>query len=167
MAGIHTRGSHLTTARKPDTVILADSRGIYFLLVDWYSSLRHLFHILNWTRSVRGRFQTRSHSRTVHNVPQRSRNKQTMASFREEAQSEVPLVSEKHSGIPASLLDKARGIKKEWFAVRTKPLNDRKRLPVIPQGIEEAKFFEALDELRGDIGLDNVELNDKPLRDGW
>lgn len=90
-----------------------------------------------------------------------------MASFREEAQSDVPLVSEKHSGIPASLLDKARDIKKEWFAVRTKPLNDRKRLPVIPQGIEEAKFFEALDELRRDIGLDNVELNDKPLRDGW
>ncbi|KAF3762805.1 FAD-linked oxidase-like protein [Cryphonectria parasitica EP155] len=71
--------------------------------------------------------------------------------IRDEASSDVPLLSQKHSGIPAILLDKARIVKKETFEVRTKQLNERRRLPVIPQGIEENKFFEALEDLRGQL----------------
>lgn len=90
-----------------------------------------------------------------------------MAISLEEAKSDIPTLAEKHSGISAKLLDKARDVKKDTFEKRTKPLNERQRLPVIPQGIERDKFFEALDELRNEIGAANVELNDKPLRDGW
>lgn len=90
-----------------------------------------------------------------------------MASFMEEASSDVPTLAQKHSGIPESLLDKARALKKDTFKKRTKPVSDRQRLPVIPQGISKEKFFEALDELRKDIGAENVEVNDKPLKDGW
>lgn len=90
-----------------------------------------------------------------------------MASFHEEAGSDVPTLAQKHSGIPASLLDKARVVKKDTFGKRTKPLNDRQRLPVIPQGLEKDVFIRALEELRQEIGADNVELNDKPLKDGW
>lgn len=90
-----------------------------------------------------------------------------MASFLAESQSDIPTLAQKHSGIPESLLKKAQAVKKDTFAKRTKPLNERQRLPVIPQGISKERFFEALDELRGDFGAENVELNDQPLRDGW
>ncbi|KAI0007142.1 putative vanilly-alcohol oxidase [Xylariaceae sp. FL0662B] len=87
-------------------------------------------------------------------------------SFIDEAQSDVPLLSEKHSGIPDYLLEKAREAKADIFETRTKPRLARNRLPVIPQGVSEQVFFDALDELREQLGTDNVEVNDKPLRDG-
>ncbi|KAI2606760.1 vanillyl alcohol oxidase [Hypoxylon sp. NC1633] len=88
-------------------------------------------------------------------------------SFVEEAQSDVPLLSEKHSGIPEFLLEKARKAKVSVFETRTKPKVTRNRLPVIPPGIEEQVFVEALDELAKHLGSGNVDRNDKPLRDGW
>lgn len=88
-------------------------------------------------------------------------------SFVDEAQSDVPLLSEKHSGIPDFLLEKARKAKVGVFETRTKAKTSRNRLPVIPQGIEEQAFFAALDELSKELGAENIERNDKPLRDGW
>lgn len=85
----------------------------------------------------------------------------------EEAKSDVPVLPGAHSGIPPYLLDKARDAKKTIFETRTKPLNERQRLPVIPQGIDRDKFLEALDELRKELGPEHVEVNDKPLKDGW
>lgn len=90
-----------------------------------------------------------------------------MAPFLEEAKSDVPTLAQKHSGISEELLVKARTVKKETFDRRTKPVNERQRLPVVPQGIERQAFLEALDALRKDIGAENVEVNDKPLKDGW
>lgn len=88
-------------------------------------------------------------------------------SFSEEAQSDVPLLSEKHSGIPGFLLEKARKAKAGVFETRTKPKASRNRLPVIPHGIDEQAFSDALGELGRQLGQENVERNDKPLRDGW
>ncbi|KAI1505580.1 hypothetical protein F5X99DRAFT_248887 [Biscogniauxia marginata] len=88
-------------------------------------------------------------------------------SFSEEATSSVPLLSEKHSGIPDYLLDKAKDVKAEIFDARTKAPSQRNRLPVIPQGVEEKAFFEAIGEIRAQLGPDHVEVNDKPLKDGW
>lgn len=88
-------------------------------------------------------------------------------SFTDEAQSDVPLLSEKHSGIPPFLLEKARKAKVSVFETRTKPKATRNRLPVIPHGIEEQVFVDALGELGKQLGVENVERNDKPLTDGW
>ncbi|KAI1453735.1 vanillyl alcohol oxidase [Annulohypoxylon moriforme] len=88
-------------------------------------------------------------------------------SFSEEAQSDVPLLSEKHSGIPEFLLDKARNAKAGVFETRTKPKASRNRLPVIPHGIDEQTFSTALSELGKQLGEEHVERNDKPLKDGW
>ncbi|KAI1086685.1 vanillyl alcohol oxidase [Rostrohypoxylon terebratum] len=88
-------------------------------------------------------------------------------SFSEEAQSDVPLLSEKHSGIPGFLLEKARKAKAGVFETRTKPKTTRNRLPVIPHGIDERVFSDALEELGTQLGQENVERNDKPLMDGW
>lgn len=90
-----------------------------------------------------------------------------MAHHLEEAKTEVPTLSQKHSGIPDHLLDKARKAKQDAFNVRTKLVNERQRGLAIPKGIEKDKFYEALDELRKELGSEHVELNDKPLIDGW
>lgn len=88
-------------------------------------------------------------------------------SFSDEAKSEIPLLPECHSGIPQFLAEKAKGAKGWVFETRTKPQRERQRLPVLPQGIERDAFFAALDSLRAQIGEANVEVNDKPLKDGW
>lgn len=79
----------------------------------------------------------------------------------------VPLLSQKHSGIPDNLLDKAERAKALIYDTRTATSSTRQRLPVIPQGIENAQFFQAIEELGNILGDENVEINDKPLVDGW
>ncbi len=88
-------------------------------------------------------------------------------SFSDEANSDIPVLPATHSGIPPYLLDKAKDAKEAIFNTRTKPVQPRQRLPVIPQGIERGSFLNALDELRGQLGAEHVEVNDKPLKDGW
>jgi hypothetical protein len=81
--------------------------------------------------------------------------------------SQVPLLSEKHSGIPQNLLEKAQKAKALIYDTRTKDTGTRQRLPVIPQGIEKENFDRALEELAQQLGNENLEVNDKPLVDGW
>ena len=40
-------------------------------------------------------------------------------------------------------------------------------LPVLPPGVSRRKFNVAIEELKKAIGAGNIELNDKPLIDGW
>ena len=80
---------------------------------------------------------------------------------------EVPLLSEKHSGIPENLLEKAKNAKALIYETRTKEPSARQRLPVIPQGVEKDTFIRALEDLAEKLGKENVEVNDKPLVDGW
>lgn len=88
-------------------------------------------------------------------------------SFAAEANSDVPTLPGTHSGIPVYLLEKARRAKEGIFETRTKPQNERRRLPVVPQGIERDEFLKALGELKEQLGQEHVEINDKPLKDGW
>jgi hypothetical protein len=88
-------------------------------------------------------------------------------SFAEEANSDVPTLPGTHSGIPVYLLDKARQAKEGIFEGRTKPQNERQRLPVVPQGVKKDNFLKALADLQEQLGTEHVEINDKPLRDGW
>jgi len=88
-------------------------------------------------------------------------------SFTQEADSKVPTLPGTHSGIPPYLLDKAQKAKEVVFETRTKPVNERQRLPAVPQGIERDVFIQALAELKEQLGTEHVEINDKPLVDGW
>ena len=79
-----------------------------------------------------------------------------------------PTLEERYSGIPERLLDKARKTKKQTFQNQTKGLRDlRTRLPVLPQGVNEGTFNQAIEDLRNRLGADNVVINDQPLSDGW
>ncbi len=79
----------------------------------------------------------------------------------------IPTLEQKHNGVPARLLHKAHRAKALIQGIATKPLRPRKRLPVIPQGIDRSRFFLAIDELSKELGNENVQVNDKPLDDGW
>lgn len=79
----------------------------------------------------------------------------------------TPLLSEKHNGVPARLFDKAQKAKSLILDIATKTQNKRHRPPAIPQGIEENKFLEAIEDLSRQLGKENVEIADKPLKDGW
>ncbi|KAI3337199.1 vanillyl alcohol oxidase [Xylariaceae sp. AK1471] len=79
----------------------------------------------------------------------------------------VPLLSEKYSGIPECLLEKAQHAKAHALSVTTKTQSTRQRAPVYPQGVEEGVFDKAVDELREELGAAHVILNDQPLKDGW
>ena len=99
--------------------------------------------------------------------PNTSSHTSANMSFAEEAKSGVPTLPESHSGIPKYLLEKAQEAKQGIFEGRTKPQNERQRLPVVPQGIERDDFLKALAELKEQLGSEQVEINDKPLKDGW
>lgn len=89
------------------------------------------------------------------------------SSTSDEATSQIPTLATAHSGIPSFLLEKAQRAKDAVFETRTKGRNERRRLPVLPQGVEQDVFFQALAELKTELGEENVEINDKPLVDGW
>lgn len=85
-----------------------------------------------------------------------------------EATTPIPTLPETHSGIPPYLLPKATRAKEAVFSGRTKPAKPRSReVPVVPQGVSRDQFLEALEELKRELGEENVEVNDKPLKDGW
>jgi hypothetical protein len=79
----------------------------------------------------------------------------------------TPTLEQKHNGVPARLLHKAQTAKTLIQDIATKKTKPRQRLPAIPQGIERERFVKALEELAGDIGKEHVQVNDKPLEDGW
>lgn len=79
-----------------------------------------------------------------------------------------PTLHQRYSGIPQRLLGKARKVKEAVYLNQTQAASeDRVQLPVIPKGITEPLFNKAIEELRGQLGRDNVVLNDQPLVDGW
>ncbi|RAO74057.1 uncharacterized protein BHQ10_010069 [Talaromyces amestolkiae] len=79
----------------------------------------------------------------------------------------TPTLSEKHSGIPSRLYEKAQYAKSLILDIATKEQNDRKRGVAIPAGVEKNTYMKAIDELSEQLGKENVELNDQPLKDGW
>ncbi|KAJ5629132.1 vanillyl-alcohol oxidase [Penicillium herquei] len=76
-----------------------------------------------------------------------------------------PRLSEKHNGIPDRLFDKAQKVKSDILEISTKSTTNRTQV-AIPQGISQATFQKAIEELQSKLGEDNVELVTK-LVDGW
>lgn len=91
-----------------------------------------------------------------------------MADHKKNDSKHVPLLSEKHSGIPEWLLAKAQDAKAHVLSVKTKTEEDAKpRTLVYPPGVEESVFDKAVETLREQLGAEHVVLNDQPLEDGW
>ena len=82
----------------------------------------------------------------------------------------TPVLSESnHGGIPSRNAEQAKIAKARLYSNKTLPeySNRSSELPVLPPGVSHQQFGSAITEIRGQLGNEKVEVNDKPLRDGW
>ncbi|KAI1624417.1 glycolate oxidase [Exophiala viscosa] len=84
----------------------------------------------------------------------------------------TPLLSTErghHSGIPKRMESEAKLAKARLFSNKTLPdsVARQREIPRLPPNISRESFNRAMAELREILGDANVELNDKPLVDGW
>ncbi|KAI0476004.1 glycolate oxidase [Xylariaceae sp. FL0804] len=81
----------------------------------------------------------------------------------------IPYLKEKFSGAPTRLKQEAEASRARLFANRSLSASQpRKRASVLPPGVAAHTFKTAIDELRGALGPEGVELTDtKDLVDGW
>lgn len=85
--------------------------------------------------------------------------------------SSIPNLDKQYSGIPDRLLNEAKRAKSLLYSNRTdidaKPKDRTLETPRLPPDVTRETFNTAIAELRDAVGSQNVELNDKPLVDGW
>ncbi|KAI0172496.1 vanillyl alcohol oxidase [Hypoxylon sp. FL1284] len=80
----------------------------------------------------------------------------------------IPSLKEKHSGAPTRLKQEAEDARARLFSNRTAPPSQPRKSTVrLPPDVSQGEFDAAVKELRGAIGDENVEVNDKDLVDGW
>ncbi|EPQ57456.1 vanillyl-alcohol oxidase [Gloeophyllum trabeum ATCC 11539] len=81
----------------------------------------------------------------------------------------TPLITEKHSGIPERYAEQCKQSKARLYSNKTLPPSVPRdgELPVLPPDVDRDTFNKAVAELTELLGAENIELNDKPLVDGW
>jgi len=80
----------------------------------------------------------------------------------------IPKLSAIHSGVPARLSNEAAAAKEKTYSLRTLPTSVPRQSQLrLPPGVTREVFDRAIEELKKVLGQDGVELNDKPLIDGW
>jgi hypothetical protein len=80
----------------------------------------------------------------------------------------IPKLDAIHSGVPARLSNEAATAKEKTYSLRTLPNSVPRQSPLrLPPGVTREVFDKAINELRKVLGDDGVQLNDKPLVDGW
>jgi hypothetical protein len=80
-----------------------------------------------------------------------------------------PTLATKHSGLPERLLDIGTESKNRLLSKRTVPESVPRQgeLPRLPPDTTRADYNQAIGELKQILGDEHVEINDKPLVDGW
>lgn len=79
----------------------------------------------------------------------------------------IPSLSTIYSGVPERLAKEAIAAKDRLFSQKTSNESTKRNRVALPPGVDQVTFDKAIAQLRQDLGQDNVELNDKPLVDGW
>ncbi|KAI1098321.1 vanillyl alcohol oxidase [Jackrogersella minutella] len=84
------------------------------------------------------------------------------------APGKIPSLEETHSGAPTRLSQEAQDARARLLSNRTLPVSRPRKSGVrLPPDVSLEEFEKAVKELRAAIGDANVEVNDKPLVDGW
>ncbi|KAK6518217.1 hypothetical protein TWF506_005376 [Arthrobotrys conoides] len=83
--------------------------------------------------------------------------------------SPIPTLHDKHSGTPVRLLSVAKEHKDRLYSNKTVPTSVPRiqEVPVLPPDIDRPAFNIAIADLKRLLGDEHVEVNDKPLIDGW
>jgi hypothetical protein len=80
----------------------------------------------------------------------------------------IPKLDAIHSGVPSRLSNEAAAAKEKTYSLRTLPSSVPRRSQLrLPPGVTREVFDKAVDELRKVLGDNGIQLNDKPLVDGW
>ena len=79
----------------------------------------------------------------------------------------IPDLITKYSGVPKRLSQEAIDARTRLFSQKNVPDSVPRRRTALPPGVSSESFDQAVTELKGALGKENVELNDKPLVDGW
>ena len=73
-----------------------------------------------------------------------------------------------HNGVPERLIKEAASAKERLYSNKTVGESTaRRRASPLPPNLSREAYDTAISELRKSLGNGNVELNDKPLVDGW
>ena len=79
----------------------------------------------------------------------------------------IPSLSTIYSGVPERLKQEATAARDRLSSQKT-PYESKTRAKIaLPPGVDQLSYDKAITELKRALGNDNVELNDKPLVDGW
>lgn len=80
----------------------------------------------------------------------------------------IPSLSQIHSGVPERLANEAIAAKSRLLSQKTVPDSVPRRKPhSLPPDVDQATFDSAIEQLKVSLGNDNVQVNNKPLEDGW
>ena len=79
----------------------------------------------------------------------------------------IPSLSSRYSGVPDRLVKEAVAAKERLFSQKTSYESSTRANLVLPPGTSQDTFDKAIAQLRTSLGQEHVELNDKPLVDGW
>lgn len=81
----------------------------------------------------------------------------------------TPLLDEVHTGIPKRMEIDAKLAKQRLYDNKTLPdsVARKQEVPKLPPNTSRERFNTAIKDIKNIIGESNVEINDKPLVDGW
>ncbi|KIW74951.1 hypothetical protein Z517_11722 [Fonsecaea pedrosoi CBS 271.37] len=80
----------------------------------------------------------------------------------------IPDLTTRYSGVPRRLAQEAIDAKARLYSQKTLPDSvARRRAVVLPPDVSKETFDAAVAELKGQLGDENVQVNDGPLVDGW
>jgi hypothetical protein len=69
--------------------------------------------------------------------------------------------------VPERLSQEAIAAKTRLYSNKTVNESTSRKRSALPPGVSQDQFDTAISELKKALGSQNVELNDKPLVDGW
>lgn len=80
----------------------------------------------------------------------------------------IPSLYQNHSGVPERLANEATAAKTRLLSQKTVPDSvPRKKPHSLPPDVDQTTFDNAIQDLKASLGDDNVQVNNKPLEDGW
>ena len=90
-----------------------------------------------------------------------------MSSLLSSLTNSIPSLPTTYSGVPERLAKEARAAKDRLLSRKTVPDTTPRTRHSLPPDVDQNTFDATIVELQQGLGPANVQMNDKPLEDGW